>query len=130
MKFGDRHVEITLDRRRDADAALTSHAGASPLGGFAAPATLSRADTRPPLTSSIGSIRATGAEGLQLRTRMEHAKKPIDSDGGGPGDPPNKPKGDGSKPYHQRPQTEGHYGPWGNWVADPPLACRGRPGGC
>lgn len=110
-------------------AAFTPPAAAGTLGGFAAPTPLSRADTRISPSPSLGQVRASGIEGLQLRTHIEHAKKPIDSDGSGPGDPPSKPAG-GDKPYHKRPQSGGHYGPWGNWVADPPLACRGRPGGC
>jgi hypothetical protein len=106
---------------------------------------LSRGDIRIPMTSSIGSVRTftpdghVGSKGLELRTAGSHWKKPIDSNQGGNDDPPKKTPKDpqtsnngagGSSPPHG-----GYYGPgWpghtGGGNSGPPLACRGRPGGC
>ena len=77
-------------------AALASTADASMLGGITSPTSLSRGDTRIPMTSSIGSVRAfspdrlVSSNGLELRTVGSHWKKPIDSDQGGADDPPKK----------------------------------------
>lgn len=120
---------------------LTSTADAGMLGGVSAPTGLSRIESRIPMTGSVGlSGRTFNADGLQLRTRSEHWRKPIDSDGGGPDDPPKKPSGDGTKtgssdgdtshyvaPRHGGHSGSGHYGPHGEWHPDPPLACKGRP---
>lgn len=118
--------------------ALTSTADAGMLGGVSAPTGLSRFESRIPMTGSVGlSGRTFHADGLQLRTRNEHWKKPIDSDGGGPDDPPKKPTGGGSstgsnggKPNYQGPKFGGHFDPYGKWQSGPPLACKGRHGGC
>ena len=121
--------------------ALTSSADAGMLGGVSAPTGLSRAESRIPMIGPVGlSGRNFNADGLQLRTRSEHWKKPIDSDGGGPDDPPTKPTGGGSntgsngggKPHYVAPRYGGgqYYGPHGDWHPEPPLACKGRHGGC
>lgn len=126
--------------------ALTSAAEARMPGGPAAPTSLSRADTRIPVTSSIGSVRTFGADrgtfnadGLQLRVKGGHWKKPIDADQGGAEDPPKKtPKdpqtsqtGGGSRgDIYWAPNYHPHPGGQGGGSSGPPLACKGRPGGC
>ena len=128
--------------------AFASVAQARMPGGPAAPTSLSRADTR--LPSSIGSMRTFSTDsrmispdGLQLRVRGGHWKKPIDSDQGGAEDPPKKtPKdpqtsqtGGGSNGgIYWAPRYHPHHGPgvqdYGSSNGGLPLACKGRPGGC
>jgi hypothetical protein len=128
-------------------AAFTSSAGAGVLGGITAPGAMSRGDARIPMTSSITSVRtfspeghSFGPDGRQLGGK-EHWKKPIDSEGGGPLDPPKKhptkTSGNGisfdgiipdNRVFHYTyPHNPHHYG-YGD--TGQPLACRGRPGGC
>ena len=133
--------------------AFASTANAGMAGGINAPTSFSRGDTGVPLTSSIGSVRNfspdghVSSNGLELRTAGKHWKKPTDSDGGGPDDPPTKPTkdpqtsnngggGSSSPPggwYGHGPGHHPHYGQGsgGNGGStEPPLACRGRVGGC
>jgi hypothetical protein len=75
-----------------------------------------------PMSSSMASPRGFspdgrnfGAGGLATRVRGSNWKHPIDSDGGGPSDPPNKPpkgstQGNGGDTSKDRP---GYYG-YGN----------------
>jgi hypothetical protein len=127
-------------------AAFTSTADAGMLGGITAPGAMSRSDARIPMTTTAGTVRtfspdghSFSPDGLQLRSK-DHWKKPIDSDQGGDQDPPKKnpTKTTGNdqwsldgiispsrtyNPYWHKPH---HYGDG----STPPLACRGRPGGC
>ena len=126
--------------------AFASAAEARMPGGPARPTSLSRADAR--ISSSIGSphsfnSRMTSPDGLQLRVKGGHWKKPIDADQGGAEDPPKKtPKdpqtsqtGGGSKgDIYWAPRYHPHHGPgvqdYGGSNSGLPLACKGRPGGC
>ena len=117
--------------------ALAVFASAADAATVNMTASISRIDTRVPVISNLGTVR-TGS-GLELHTGP-HYKKPIDGDNGGPADPANKdPKGStqttdnwslpGSTfqenrnfPYSYRPPRYGD--------STPPLACKGRPGGC
>lgn len=130
--------------------AFASAAEARMPGGPAAPTSLSRTDTRIPVTSSIGSARTFSSDdrtlspgGLQLRVKGGHWKRPIDADQGGTEDPPKKtPKdpqtsqaGGGSKgDIYWAPRYHPHHGPgvqdYGGSNGGLPLACKGRPGGC
>lgn len=125
-------------------AAFIPSADAAALGGINPTASLSRGDARLPMTSSIGSVRtfspdghSFSPDGLQQHGK-DHWKKPIDSDQGGDQDPPKK---DPTKTTDQRSldrlvQKDRIYSPyWHNPHhygdgSTPPLACRGRPGGC
>jgi hypothetical protein len=139
-------------------AAIASPADARMMGGTNMPSSMSRGDVHIPAPSSLGSLRTFSpdghtfssnghtfsADGLQARVKGSNWKKPIDADGGGPDDPPKKaPKGSTQTSSGGDGPTSGydapHYGPWnpnhygsGNYGGDsgPPLACRGRPGGC
>ncbi len=87
--------------------ALTAFASTADarMGGISMPSSMSRGDTHTtmspslgsPRGSDIGSFRNSGRSfdvGLQTRDRGSHWKHPIDSDQGGPDDPPKKtPKG-------------------------------------
>lgn len=101
---------------------------------------VSRVDTRAPAISNVGSVQTfngrIGTNGLEMGTGR-HYKKPIDSDGGGPDDPPKKDPtkttdtGSGGGGFYNHPiygphPPYPHYGDGGT----PPLACKGRPGGC
>ena len=148
---------LTLGSALLALATLASPANAGMLGGSTSPTTMSRgADSHISTTSSLGSRqtfadarssalsgRSFSAEGLE-HTKGSHWKKPIDSDGGGADDPPKKsPKdplqtsdqsGQPTRASHLPFYPDGyrhhpHYGPQGGG-SEPPLACRGRVGGC
>lgn len=143
------HRPIMIAAALLALAAHSSPAGAGMPGGIAAPGSLARGDGHIPTTSSIGSsARTFTPDGAQLRTRGEHWKKPIDSDGGGTGDPPKKPPKDpqtsdsGDNPprrphggfypdgWHHHPHVGPGFHQDDDGGTEPPLACRGRPGGC
>ena len=133
-------------------AAFASTADARMMGGMSMPSSMSRGDAHTPMTSSLGSShgfspdgRTFSADGLGTRIKGSNWKKPIDSDQGGADDPlPKPPKtqtssnGNGSGGYYggwnPGHHHYGYYGPYnpnpngGN--SGPPLACRGRPGGC
>lgn len=113
-----------------------SAATAATVGANALSA-ISRVDTRVPAITSIGSLQTfnsqVGTSGLEMHSGR-HYKKPIDSDGGGPDDPPTSDTGSGGGfynhpiygPHPPYPHNPHHYGDG----STPPLACKGRPGGC
>jgi hypothetical protein len=88
------------------------------------------------------SGRSFSPDGFQTRVKGSNWKKPIDSDGGGAGDPTPKPPkgstqtssdGDSYTPHRHLNYGDGYYGGWYQHhphAGEPPLACRGRPGGC
>ena len=96
------------------------------------------------MSSSMGSSRSFSADtrtfnagnrfGGQDLTHGKGFKKPIDSDGGGDDPAPKPPKtptqtsGGGDHPWHLPYYLNGGYGGGNRYL--PPLACRGRPGGC
>jgi hypothetical protein len=146
---------LTLGGALLALATLASPANAGMLGGTTSPTTMSRgADSHiSSATSSLGSRhtfadargsalsgRSFSAEGLE-HTKGTHWKKPIDSDGGGADDPPKKsPKdplqtgdqsGQPTRASHLPFYPDGYrHHPQGGGSSQPPLACRGRVGGC
>ena len=83
-------------------AALASNADARMMGGMTMPSSMSRGDIHTPVTTSLGSPRTFSPDGhsfsgrtfspdgLQQKVKGSNWKKPIDSDGGGPSDPPKK----------------------------------------
>src|SRR5206468_1670377 len=121
------------------------------MGGMSTPSSMSHGDVHAPMSSSLGSshgfspdgrtFSATGGsfspDGLDTRVKGSHWKKPIDSDGGTDDPLPKTPKtptqttnSGGTYPPHHHPDY-GYYGPYYNGGnSGPPLACRGRPGGC
>jgi hypothetical protein len=113
--------------------ALAVFASAADAATINMTASISRIDTRVPVISNLGTVRTSG---LEMRTGP-HYKKPIDSDGGGPADPPNKGSTQTTdnwslpgtifqenRTFHPS-YPHPHYG-----GSTPPLACKGRPGGC
>jgi len=125
-------------------------------GGMSMSPSMSHGGGNATMSSSIGSPhsfspdgrtfsasgRTFSPDGLQTRVKGSNWKKPIDSDGGDAGDPaPKTPKGstqtssDGSSytPHRHLNYGDGYYGGWYQHhphAGEPPLACRGRPGGC
>jgi hypothetical protein len=135
-------------------AAFASTADARMMGGGGGMSMSPSMSHGAPMSASTGSPRGTdghtfGAsgrtfnpDGFPTRVKGSNWKKPIDSDGGGAGDPsPKTPKGstqtssdDGSYSLHRHLNYgDGYYGGWYQHhphAGEPPLACRGRPGGC
>jgi hypothetical protein len=117
--------------------ALAMFGSATTLGVNALNA-ISRVDTRVPAITRIGSVQTfngrVGTSGLEMGTGR-HYKKPIDSDGGGPNDPPKKDPtkttdtGSGGDYYGPHPPYWHNPHRYGDG-STPPLACKGRPGGC
>jgi hypothetical protein len=126
-------------------AVFATTADARMMGAMTMPSSMSRGDIHTPVTSSPGSPRTFSPDGhsfsgrtfspdgLQQKVKGSNWKKPIDSDGGGPSDPPKKaPKnptqttdnGSGGNPYdpyqaswnwhHHHPYGGGYNGTGGN----------------
>lgn len=102
------------------------------MGGMSMPSSMSRGDIHTPVPSSLESSRGFSPDGrsfgsagrtfspdgLQARVKGSNWKHPIDSDGGGPADPPPKKTGNGSTqtsssdPSNGTSSPGGHYGEW------------------
>jgi hypothetical protein len=132
-------------------AALAVFASAAEAGmaGVNMTTSIGRTDTRIPMTNSIGSIRTFSPDGHVSSHGLEvgkhsHRKDTTDHTDGEQPDPPKKTGSNGgtggtSNPY------DSYYGKFGKgpkdpldyydrprvtWTPEPPLACKGRPGGC
>jgi hypothetical protein len=156
---------ITIGGALLALAAFATAADAHIIGGMTMPSSMSRGDIHTPVTSSLGSPRGFSPnghsfgsagrtfspDGLQARAKGSNWKHPIDSDGGGPADPPKKPPkgstqadsgsggggiqnwGDYEKahPHHHGPwNSPGANGGSGNGEPAPASACPRGPGRC
>jgi hypothetical protein len=139
----ERHMRfaITLGSAVLALAVLASTAEAR-MGGMNMPTTLAHGDSRSPTLSTPTAGGHNLNVGRLDNAPGSHWKKPLDSDGGGPDDPPKKSGptqttsgGDGPVGgYYDSPRfhhpTYPHGPHFGAPQPDPPLACKGRPGGC
>ena len=134
--------------------AFVNTADARMMGGSSASSSRTFSSNMPVNGGHSGSTRTFSPDGktfspdgLQARikdpdSRHTKWKQPIDSDGGGPADPPPKKtpsggttgsgSGNGGGVYDSGPKVYGNwdrygYHPHRDWQPDPPLACKGRP---